>query len=33
VAGLPVRKVIGGTHLVADLTLGFGDVVYDYLED
>lgn len=33
VAKLPVRKVIGGTHLVADLTLGFGEVVYDYLKD
>ena len=33
VAKLPVRKVISGTHLVADLTLGFGEVVYDYLAD
>ena len=33
VAKLPVRKVISGTHLVADLTLGFGEVVYDYLKD
>lgn len=33
VAGLPVRKIVGGTHLVADLTLGFGEVVYDYLAD
>jgi acetoacetate decarboxylase len=32
VANLPVRKVISGTHLIADLTLGFGEVVYDYLE-
>jgi len=33
VAKLPVRKVIGGTHLIADLTLGFGEVIYDYLKD
>ncbi|TXI91113.1 MAG: acetoacetate decarboxylase [Neisseriales bacterium] len=33
VAKLPVRKVISGTHLIADLTLGFGEVVYDYLKD
>ena len=33
VAKLRVRKVITGTHLVADLTLGFGEVVYDYLKD
>jgi acetoacetate decarboxylase len=33
VSQLPVRKVLGGTHLIADLTLGFGEVVYDYLKD
>lgn len=33
VAELPVRKVISGTHLVADLTLGFGEIIYDYLAD
>lgn len=32
VAKLPVRKIIGGTHLIADLTLGFGEIVYDYLD-
>jgi acetoacetate decarboxylase len=32
VAKLPVRKVISGTHIIADLTLGFGEVVYDYLK-
>lgn len=31
VAQLPVKRVISGTHVVADLTLGFGEVVYDYL--
>jgi acetoacetate decarboxylase len=31
VAELPVREVISATHLVADLTLGLGTVVHDYL--
>ena len=30
VSQLPVRKILGGTHLIADLTLGFGEVVFDY---
>ncbi len=33
VADLPVRRVIGGTHFVADLTLPYGRVLYDYLEE
>jgi acetoacetate decarboxylase len=33
VAKLPVREVLGGLHFVADLTLGLGEVVYDYLAD
>jgi acetoacetate decarboxylase len=32
VADLPVREVISAVHLLADLTLGLGKVVYDYLE-
>ena len=28
---LPVLEVVGATHLVADLTLGLGEVVFDYL--
>lgn len=32
VADLPVRKVLGGTHFVADLTLPYGRVLYDYLQ-
>jgi acetoacetate decarboxylase len=32
VAALPVREVISATHIIADLTLGLGKVVYDYLE-
>ena len=33
VALLPVREVVAGAHIVADLTLGLGNVVYDYLTD
>ena len=33
VARLPVREVIGGAHFIADLTLGLGEVVHDYLAD
>ena len=31
VANLPVRDVMSATHLLADLTLGLGEVVHDYL--
>ena len=31
VAELPVLEVISTTHIVADLTLGLGEVAYDYL--
>ncbi len=31
VADLPVRKVYGGLHFIADLTLPFGRVAYDYI--
>lgn len=31
VADLPVKKVIGGMHFVADLTLPYGRVLYDYV--
>ncbi len=33
VASLPVRKILGAKHLVSNLTLGYGEVVYDYLAD
>ncbi len=33
VADLPVLDVVSNMHLVADLTLGLGKVVYDYLEE
>ncbi len=32
VARLPVLEVIGATHFIADITLGMGEVVYDYLD-
>ncbi|MGH8687681.1 MAG: acetoacetate decarboxylase [Burkholderiales bacterium] len=33
VAELPVLEVISGTHILSDLTLGLGRVVYDYLDE
>jgi acetoacetate decarboxylase len=32
VAMLPVKRVIAGTHILSDLTLGFGRVIYDYFK-
>jgi acetoacetate decarboxylase len=32
VARLPVREVVSASHYIADLTLGLGEVVYDYLK-
>jgi len=32
VARLPVREIIGATHFKADLTLGLGTVVHDYMK-
>jgi hypothetical protein len=32
-ADLPVREVIGGSHILTDLTLGPNEVVYDYLTE
>ncbi len=29
----PVREVVGASHHVTDLTLGLGEVVFDYLKD
>jgi len=31
VADLPVREILGGVHLIADLTLNLGEVAHDYL--
>ena len=33
VASLPVRKVISATHILTDLTLPYGKVVFDYLKE
>lgn len=32
VAELPVREVVSAVHVLTDLTLGLGEVIYDYLE-
>jgi acetoacetate decarboxylase len=32
VADLSVKKVLGGRHIVADLTLPYGRVLHDYLD-
>lgn len=32
VAELPVLEIVSGTHILADLTLGMGRVVHDYLK-
>lgn len=32
VANLPVKKIISGEHIIADLTLGYGEILYDYLD-
>ena len=31
VASLPVREIVGGVHIMCDMTLGLGKVVHDYL--
>ena len=33
VADLPVRKIVGGAHFIADMTLPYGKVEYDYLKN
>jgi acetoacetate decarboxylase len=33
VAGLPVHQVVSANHYISDLTLGLGEVVFDYLKD
>jgi len=33
VADVPVRKIIGAHHFIADLTLPYGRVVHDYLKE
>jgi len=31
VADLPVRRIVGGPHMVVDFTLPYGTVLHDYL--
>ncbi len=33
VADLPIKRVLGGTHFIADLTLPYGRVMHDYIND
>ena len=33
VADLPVRKILYGRHMIADLTLPYGEVLHDYLAE
>ncbi len=33
VADLPVRRVVGGMHFIADITLPYGRVAHDYLKE
>ncbi|CAH1689033.1 putative acetoacetate decarboxylase 1 [Hyphomicrobiales bacterium] len=33
VARLPVLEIVSAVHFIADLTLGLGEVVYDYMRD
>ena len=30
---LPVRKILGGKHIKADITLPYGKVLYDYIKE
>lgn len=32
IASLPVREIVSASHIIADLTLGLGKVVFDYLD-
>jgi len=32
IAELPAHEIISATHIIADLTLGLGKVMYDYLK-
>lgn len=33
VARLPVKEIVGASHYIADITLGLGEVIHDYLAD
>jgi acetoacetate decarboxylase len=32
VADLPVKRLLSAVHYISDMTLGLGEVVYDYLD-
>jgi acetoacetate decarboxylase len=32
VADLPVKRIVGGSHFIADITLPYGRVIHDYLK-
>jgi acetoacetate decarboxylase len=31
-ADLPIKRIIGGSHFIADMSLPYGKVEYDYLK-
>ncbi|MDD5168065.1 MAG: acetoacetate decarboxylase [Syntrophales bacterium] len=33
VADLPVKRIISAVHFISEMTIGLGEVVYDYLEE
>ncbi|MES2503317.1 MAG: acetoacetate decarboxylase [Myxococcota bacterium] len=33
VADFPVKRIVGGKHIIADLTLPYAHVIYDYLKE
>ena len=33
VADFPVRKIIGGSHFIADITLPYGRIIHDYMKE
>src|SRR5829696_813898 len=33
IADLPVKRILGGQHFIADLTLPYGRILYDYLKE
>ncbi|MES2215370.1 MAG: acetoacetate decarboxylase [Pseudomonadota bacterium] len=33
VADFPVKRIIGGKHIIADLTLPYGRIIHDYLKE
>src|SRR3989338_5945093 len=33
IAALPIRRILGGKHILANITLPYGEVVHDYVKD